>query len=334
VAPPQAVTACFGFVDECTISLYTPRMETKSFDILILGAGPAGLTAGMYAARAGAKTAIIEFMAAGGQVNFTPEIANYPGVIETTGAELGDKMREQAESAGAEIIYDEVTSVDFSSKTIHSSLFIIQYKSLVICMGVRPRKLEIPREEDFIGAGIHFCGLCDGAFYKGKDIIVAGGGNSAIEEALYMRDIAKSVTIVDVAPEFAAQAVLIKALDAGVSRPKAFHGYKITKILGDKKLSGIEIENVTSGEKKSIDCAGIFVAIGRTPNTALFKDKLELSKGNYIIVDDKMQTNIAGVYAAGDVTQKHVRQVITACADGASAATHAVEYLKHGDKNV
>jgi len=304
-------------------------VEIKECDILILGAGPAGLTAGLYAARAGAKTIIIENTAAGGAVNTTPEIANYPGFLEITGYELGEKMREQAEAAGAEIIYDELGSIDLSEKVIRCSTWSeapsrcagsIRYKALIIATGASPRKLGIDREEDFIGMGIHFCGLCDGTFYRGKDVIVVGGGNHAVEEAIYMKDIAKSVTmIVDVA-KLTAQAALVKQLG---DVPIHFNS-KIKKILGDKKFTGVELKDGTV-----INADGVFVAIGRIPNTQILGQGVELSKGGYIKVNDKLQTNIAGVFAAGDVIEKHVRQVITACADGAIAATHAAEHVKN-----
>jgi len=302
-------------------------METKDCDVLIIGGGPAGLTAGMYAARAGAKVIINENLAAGGQMNLTPDIANFPGYSEIAGYDLAEKMREQAETAGAEIFYCEMQSIDFPSKTVTCLSAIIKYKALIICTGASPRKLGIDREEDFIGHGIHFCALCDGNFYKGKDIIVVGGGNHAVEEAIYMFPIAESITMIVDVEGFSAQEALVKQ----VKVRNVHYNSKITKILGDKKLSGVEID-VKDWGKTQVTADGIFVAIGRVPNTGIFKDKLELSKQGYIVVNDKMETSIKGVFAAGDVIMKNVRQIITACSDGAVAATAAVESINYLNK--
>jgi thioredoxin reductase (NADPH) len=299
-------------------------MEIKACDVAIIGGGPAGLTAGLYSARAGAKTVIIEQVATGGSVNLTSEISNFPAFIEISGQELGEKMREQTESAGAEILYDEIKSIDFASKTVYGE-FALNYKALIICTGASPKKLGCPREEEFIGTCVHFCGLCDGIFYKGKSVIVVGGGNHAIEEALHLSGIAKTVTIVNNTRGFNAQQVLVEKLGNNV---KVIQSHKVLSLIGGGKLTGIEIQNVLTGKKRVLDCDGVFVAIGRVPNTALFKNYIRLSGENYIIVDEKLRTNIAGVYAAGDVTEKSVRQVITACADGAVSATAAAEYIK------
>jgi len=289
-------------------------------DILIIGAGPAGLTAGLYSARAGAKTIIIENMAAGGQINLTPDIANVPGFLEISGQELGLKMLAQAENAGCEIVYDEITEIDFKNKTIKAYENTIKYKALIIAGGCRPRELGIPREQDFIGGGIHFCGLCDGAFYKGKNIVVVGGGNHAVEEAIYLSDIAKSVTMVVDADKFKAQETLIKQLG---KKAKVHFKSSITEITGDTKITGVVLK-----DKTKIATDGIFVAIGRAPNTELYKGKLDLSKDGYIVVDFQMQTSIQGVFAAGDIIQKRVRQVVTACADGSIAGSTAATYIK------
>jgi len=295
-------------------------MDNKNCDVLVLGAGPAGLTAGLYAARAGMKTIIIESLVAGGSVNLTPDIANFPGFLEISGTELGVKMLEQTEAAGAEIVYDEVTGIDLAKKNITCSEANFSFKSLIIATGASPRKLGVGREEDFIGSGIHFCGLCDGVFYKDKQVIIVGGGNHAVEEALYMSGIAKKVTIVNNIDRLTAQQTLIDQLDPKI---KIYLNCTVTKIQGDTKITGIELSNGTA-----INADGIFVAIGRVPNTGQFKDKLELSRHGYIITDAKMQTNVPGIFAAGDIVDKNVRQVITACADGAIAATYATEYIK------
>jgi thioredoxin reductase (NADPH) len=284
-------------------------------DVLILGAGPAGLTAGLYAVRAGAKTVIIESLAPGGSVNLTPDIENFPGFIKIGGAELGTKMLEQTESAGARVVYDEVEDIDFDKRTVKTAEATYKYNSLIIATGVSPRKLGLGNEEDFIGNGIHFCGLCDGQFYRGKDIVVVGGGNHAVEEVIYLSAIAKSVTIINNTDKFIAQEVLVNKIPA---KAKVYHSATVTEIIADKKITGVKLKDGTK-----IACDGIFVAIGRVPNTNLFKDKLDLSRDGYLVVNNEMRTSNASVFAAGDVVQKQIRQVITACADGAIAATFA-----------
>jgi thioredoxin reductase (NADPH) len=290
----------------------------RNVDILILGAGPAGLTAGIYAARSGAKTVIVENMVTGGAVNSTVDICNYPGFERIGGAELGEKMAEHAKSAGCEIVLDEVESFDFNKKTVKLVGETVQYRSLIICMGAKPRKLGIENEEEYIGNGIHFCALCDGEFYAGRDVIVVGGGNSAAEDVIYMQKIAKSVTMIVDKDKLSAQQAIIDEIDKKV---KIRFGAGIAKILTAKdKVTGVELKN---GD--TVKCDGIFVCIGRTPNTELFRGSLEMSKGGYIVVDANMQTSAKSVYAAGDIIEKSVRQVITACADGAIAATYAVK---------
>jgi len=286
-----------------------------TYDVLILGAGPAGLSAGLYAARAGAKTAIVENLAPGGQINLTPDIANVPGHMIIGGAELAEKMGEQALNVGCEIIYDEPQKVDFKKNTVKCAETEIQYKSLIIATGQKPRNITAPRAEDFIGNGIHFCGLCDGAFYKGRNIVIVGGGNHAVEEAIYLSSLAKSITMVTDTEKLTAQQVLIDQLSKDI---KIHYKSGIAEIFGENKVAGVRLLN----SRQEIHCDGIFVCIGRVPNTDLFKKDLTLDRG-YIVVDKDMRTNLPNVFAAGDVTAKSVRQVITACADGAVAATFA-----------
>ena len=278
----------------------------KNVDVLILGAGPAGLTCALYCARAGLSVAIVEKLAPGGQVLTTPFIHNIPGFIETTGAEFADILTQQAEKTGAEIIYDE----DYSN---------IKYKALVIATGASPRLTGAVNEEDFIGAGLHFCALCDGDFYRGKDVVVIGGGNSAVEEAIYLSKIAKSVTIVNITEAFNAQQVLVDELKV----KDVYHCHKLAVVEKGKCV----IEDVKTGKQKELTADGIFVAVGRKPDSSQFADLVELTKHGYIVVDNKMQTKTPGVFAVGDVTDKHVRQIVTACADGAVASVSIAEYI-------
>lgn len=299
-------------------------MDKKECDLLIIGSGPAGMTASVYAARAGLNTLVLEIAGAGGQILSTSEIDNFPGFVTITGAELAMKMNEQVEHCGVETIYDEIASVSLGSeeKTVSCLNTIIKSKTVIIATGASPRKIECEGEEKFIGAGVHFCALCDGAFYKNKDIIIVGGGNSAVEEALYLSPIAKSIVMVNVMPQFTAFPYLVDRL-TGLPNVTVMHKTTLSKVIGEKKLNSIQIN---TGEV--ISCDGIFVAIGRKPNTAFLNDSVKLADGGYIVVNKKLETSISGVYAAGDVSEKFVRQVVTACSDGAIAATHAAEYIR------
>ena len=293
-------------------------MAPKAVDVLILGGGPAGLTAGLYAARAGARTVVIEPLASGGQINLTPEIENFPGHVKIAGDELGQIMLTQAELAGVEIAYTELQSLDLEKKHVVCLDAEYQYKSLIIATGQSPRKLGLPNEEEFVGNGIHFCGLCDGNFYRGRDILVVGGGNHAVEEAIYLSKIAKSVTMVTDTDRLLAQAANINMLPKDV---KIHYTAHIAEIRADKKIKGVKLD---TGAELAVDA--IFVAIGRVPNTDMFRGKLNLSRSGHIIVDATMKTSVPSVFAAGDVCDKAIKQVITACSDGAIAASYAVRF--------
>jgi thioredoxin reductase (NADPH) len=299
-------------------------MTEKKCDLLIVGSGPAGMTAAIYAARAGVNTKILENTGAGGQILLTGEIDNFPGYIKINGAELAMNMQAQTEVCGAETIYDETVKMTLheAKKTVVCADTTITAKAVIIAAGASPRKIGVPGEDKFIGAGVHFCALCDGAFYKDKDIVLVGGGNSAAEEAIYMSSIAKSVTVINNLPEFTAFATLVEKIKK-LSNVKTFHNTTVKQILGGAKLSGIK-----TNLGKTIKCDGVFITIGRKPNTEFLGGAVELSAGGYIVVNQKYATSIPGVFAAGDIIEKSVRQIVTACADGACAATYAVEYVR------
>ena len=299
------------------MTIQSDKQKGSTCDVLILGGGSAGLTAGIYAAHAGAKTILVENLAVGGQINLTPDITNFPGFIEIGGAELGEKMHAQAEHAGVQIIYDEIRKIDADKNTIEFNENTIQYKALIIATGAAPRKLGIEREEDFIGAGVHFCGLCDGTFFADKTVVVVGGGNHAVEEATYLSRIAKSVTIVNELEKFTAKHDVVSKMPSTV---RTIMGAKVKQILGERKITGVVLSNETS-----VSCDGIFVAIGRVPNSADFRGIVDLAADGCIRVDANMRTSRHNIFAAGDVTNKAVKQVITACADGAIAATFATK---------
>ena len=307
-------------------------MEKMECDLLIIGGGPAGLTAAVYGARAGLKTIVLEKLGVGGQIMTTSDIENFPGFASISGPDLAIKLYEQAEGCGVEFVYDEIGNFDFTGdiKTVECSENQISCRAVILSVGAYPRKTGAENEDKFIGRGVHFCGLCDGAFYRGKDVVVVGGGNSAVEEAIYMSGIAKSVIIVNATANFNAQEVLVKKLES-IANVAVTHNNMLAKIIGNgepkEKIAGVELSN-----GQTIKCEGIFVAIGRVPNTAWLKDVIELDKSGYILADEKMQTSVAGVYGAGDCNQKNVRQIITACADGAIAATYSAEYIKNSMK--
>jgi len=301
----------------------------KSFDVIILGAGPAGLSAAIYSSRAGAKTAVIEPLMSGGQINLTPEIENFPGFLKIGGAELGQKMLEHAEVSGAEFIYDEVISVDLNRKEVKGGEDTYTAKSIVIATGASPRKLGLLNEESFIGAGIHFCGLCDGAFYKDKNLIVVGGGNHGVEEAIYLSKIAKSVILITNTSKLTAQKALVDELPKDI---KIHFNSQITAINGTKTVESVTLSGnipafpIDVTDKVGVlPCDGIFVAIGRVPNTNMFKNQIQMTPEGYVIVDKNMATSLPNVFAAGDIIDKTVRQVITACSDGAIAGTYAAK---------
>lgn len=288
------------------------------YDLLILGAGPSGLTAGIYAARGGLKTAIIEKTSFGGQLALTSEIENYPGFENISGFELAYKMQQQAEKLGIEFIYEEITNLDIVGdvKSVKTQGNKYDAKAIIIAMGASPRLLGLDKEKALLGAGVSYCATCDGAFFRGKDVAVIGGGNTAVEDAIYLSKFCNKVYIVHRRNEFRATKAEIKKMTAKQNVELVLSSV-VSDIFGESKVEGIE---VTTGEqKKRIDVSGVFVAIGRTPNTTLING-IDLTDNGYIVVDRLQRTSEKGVYAVGDIVDKSLRQVVTACADGAVAA--------------
>ena len=284
----------------------------KEIDVLIIGGGPAGLTAAIYASRAGKRVIVIEHNICGGQIIGTGKpVKNLPGVIEVSGVDLAMTLTEQAEKSGAEIVYEEIKNIDLQNKVVNE----YQAKSIIISTGASPRKLDAEGAEKEDGKRIHYCGLCDGSFYKGKDIVVVGGGNVAVEDSIYLQSIVKSVTIVNNTQKFNADATTVAKLNV----KDIYHNSEILRVNKDS----VEI---TGG--KIIKCDGIFVFIGQKPNTEIFD--VEKNSGGYIKTDNKMQTSIDGVFAAGDCREKDVRQLVTACGDGAVSAVSAVHMIGNG----
>ena len=298
-------------------------------DMVIIGGGPAGYTAALYAARAGLGVVLLERLAPGGQMALTGEIDNYPGFEDgISGFELGMKMQKGAERFGAKSFFTEVRSVDFSGKIKKIEAVSGEFlgKTVVISTGADPRRLGIPGEENLLGRGVHYCAHCDGRFYKDKTVIVVGGGNSAAADALYLSRLAKKVYVVHRRNTLRATKIyhepLIKAHNVEFVWNSA-----VSEFLADSKLTGVKITNVNSGTVAEISCDGVFISIGRTPATGFLAGKVELNEDGYIVADESTRTNVDGVFAVGDVRTKALRQVVTAVADGANAVHFAEEYL-------
>jgi thioredoxin reductase (NADPH) len=300
------------------------------YDVVVIGAGPAGLSAGLYASRAKLSTLLIEKMYPGGQAANTYIIENYPGFAEgITGSELADRLKVQAEKFGAELINGDVKEL----KKLDDRFLInmkrdsLEARSVILAMGAEPRKLGVKGENEFVGRGVSYCATCDGAFYMNKPIIMVGGGDTAIEEALFLTRFASQITVIHRRNELRATKIL---------QDRAFSNEKINfvwdsvveEIKGKDALEEVVVKNVKTGELKSVYGAGIFVAIGYTPNNDLVKDLVELDDNGYVITDDRMNTSLPGVFAAGDLRQKALRQVVTAVSDGAIAAVEAGKYLE------
>jgi len=301
------------------------------YDLAIIGAGPAGLTASIYAARAGLKTVVIEAMAPGGQVAMTERIENYPGFPEgINGYDLGYSFYKQAQRYGTDFIFENVISMDLAGrikKIYTNQQTIIESKAVIIAAGSKPRYLGIPGEEKFKGRGVSYCAICDGPFYKNKLVDVVGGGNSALEEGLYLTKFASKVIIIHRRADFRASNVIEKEAR---NNPKISFllDTVVEEVLGDDKVKSLIIKNVKTSEIKEINVDGIFIFIGSEPNTKFISNIVETDSQGYIITDELLQTNIKGVYAAGDIRNTPLRQVATAVRDGALAATQAEKYIK------
>ena len=299
------------------------------YDMLIIGGGPAGYTAALYAARAGLDVMVLEKLSAGGQMALTSQIDNYPGFAEgIDGFLLGEQMQMGAERFGAQTELAEVYSLDLKAdpKRAETSEGNFYGRTVVIATGAGPRELGIAWEKALVGRGVNYCAACDGMFYKGKTVVVAGGGNSAAGDALQLSRIAEKVILVHRRDSLRATKVYHKALENAPNVEFVWNSV-ITELVSDGKLKAVRVQDVHSGEVREISCDGLFVSIGRKPSTELVKDQLELDGAGYIVADESTRTNIPGVFAAGDIRTKALRQVVTAAADGASAAHWAEEYL-------
>ena len=301
--------------------------------MIIIGGGPAGYTAALYGARAGLSTLVIERMAPGGQMGLTGDIENYPGFDEgIDGFTLGMKMQAGAEKYGATTEYTEVTSLKLDSeiKEVVTTYSTFLGRTVVIATGANPREIGLDNEVSLIGRGVHYCAHCDGRFYKDKTVVVVGGGNSAVGDALYLSRLCKKVYLVHRRDSFRASKVYDAPLRASKNIELVLDSV-VSELVADARLTSVVTENLKSGEKRAIECDGIFVSIGRKPATEFLGDTIALDKAGYIIAGESCETGVPGVYAIGDVRTKELRQVVTATADGAIAAHKAEEFISKGE---
>ena len=301
----------------------------KIYDMIIIGGGPGGYTAALYAARAGLSTLVLEKLSAGGQMALTHQVDNYPGFQDgIDGFTLGMNMQAGSERFGAETELAEVLSVDLnpSPKVIHTSEGDRLARTVVIATGASPRELGVAGEKELIGRGVNYCAACDGMFYKDKTVVVVGGGNSAVADALILSRLCSEVILVHRRDTLRATKIYHQPLMDAENVSFRWNS-AVTQLHADGKLKGVTVKNLQTGEEEFIPADGIFVSIGRKPSTELFRGQIELDNGGYIVADESTRTNIPGVFAVGDVRTKQVRQIITAAADGAVAAHYAEEYL-------
>ena len=301
-------------------------------DMIIIGGGPAGYTAALYAARAGLDVVVLEKLSAGGQMALTTEIDNYPGFENgIDGFTLAEKMKQQAEKFGAKTKNSEVLRVDFSAdnKLVETSGGAYYAKTVVLAMGANPRELGLDNESELTGRGVAYCASCDGMFYRGKKVVVVGGGNTAAEDALLLSRIASKVILVHRRDTLRATKIYKDALEKAENVEFVFDS-TVTELLHTEKLTGVRVENLKTCASDVLTCDGLFVSIGRRPATELLAGYVALDEGGYVIAGEDTKTSVDGVFAIGDVRTKPVRQIVTAAADGAVAVHFAEEYLAGG----
>lgn len=300
------------------------------YDIIVVGGGPAGLTAALYSLRAGKSVLVIERENYGGQMTFSPKIENYPGFSSISGNELAQKMVEQVATQGAALTMEEVVRIENSRadnvKVVVTDCGAYECKAVILAVGVKHRLLNVPGENRFLGDGISFCAICDGAFYEGLDVAVIGGGNSALQEAVLLAQTSRKVTIVQNLDFLTGEKKLVEILEAAPN-VEILCGYTVNEILGAEKLEGLNIKNAATGEVRTLKVDGIFTAIGLAPVNDFFTNVAELDKNGYIVADESGVVTASGVFAAGDCRTKRVRQISAACSDGAGCAIRACEYI-------
>ena len=299
------------------------------YDVVIIGSGPSGLVAAIYAERAKLKTITIEkqYMS-GGQVLNTYEVDNYPGLPEINGFDMGQKFRQHAEKLGSQFIKDEVLELEIMDdiKKVHCKKNEFLTKTVIIATGAQHRLLEVKGEKEFYGKGVSYCATCDGAFYKERTVAVIGGGDVALEDAIFLSRICKKVYLIHRRDEFRGVKILQEKVFS-ISNIEVIWDTVVDEIYGENEVQGINVSNVKNNEKKEIEVDGIFVAIGIVPNSHIFEKHLQLDDGNYIVATEDCKTSVEGVFVAGDVRTKALRQIVTAVSDGANAITSIEKYL-------
>jgi thioredoxin reductase (NADPH) len=296
-------------------------------DLIIIGAGPAGLTAALYAGRSLLNTLLIEKMVVGGRILMSETIENYPGFPEgILTSELILRMQAQVDSLGVKIENDEVVGIDCQLKTVKTSSGEYQAKAIIIAAGARPRKLQVPGEEKYTGKGVSYCATCDAPFYKGKDVIIVGVGNAVAEEALYLARFAASVSIIHRRQDLRASGILQQRL-RNEPKIKFILNNVVTQIIGSQKVSAVKAKDVVTGEEKEVACDGVFIYIGYQPETNFLKGKLQLDEAGFIVANEDLSTSEPGVFVCGDCRKKTLYQVINACGDGAIAADSAYKFI-------
>jgi thioredoxin reductase (NADPH) len=299
------------------------------YDVIIIGSGSAGYTASVYSCRAGRKTLLLAGSIPGGQLMITSDVENFPGFPEgILGPELMEKLRKQAERFGPEIVYDDVSHVDFAKRpfTVTAGNHSYEGKTVIIATGANAKWLEIPSETKFKGKGVSSCATCDGFFFKDKDVVVVGGGDTAMEEASFLANITRKVTVVHRRDKLRASQIM---QDRVMKNPRVQFAWDSTvrEVLGDQKVTGVRLENVKTGKETTLNTQGVFIAIGHEPNTQVFKGAIHLDAKGYIVTKNETDTNVPGVFAAGDVRDHKYRQAVTAAADGCKAAIDADRFL-------
>ena len=333
IVAPESRAQLVAFIEETLQHREQEANITEHiYDMIVVGGGPGGYTAALYAARAGLDTVILEKLSAGGQMALTEQIDNYPGFEDgIDGFSLGEKMKRGTERFGVETKLTEVLSLDLSgtvkkAETSEGPLFA---RTIVVATGAGPRELGIESEQELIGKGVNYCAACDGMFYKNKTVVIAGGGNTAAADALILSRICKKVIVVHRRDTLRATKIYHEPLMKAENVEFRWDS-EIIELLHDEKVIGIRLRNVKTGEETTLACDGVFVSIGRKPSSELVKDQVEVDPAGYIIADESTRTNIPGVFAVGDVRTKALRQVVTAVADGATAVHYAEEYLAGG----
>ena len=302
----------------------------NTYDVIIIGGGPAGLTAGLYAARARLKTLLVESYLVVSQATTTDWIENYPGFLEGIGGfELMDKFKKQAEKFGLELDTGDVRNIlrDKDVWQIETEEKKYNCSSIIVATGARPRELGAAGEEKFRGKGVSYCATCDGPLFKDKDIVVVGGGDTAVEEALFLTRFARKITLVHRRDRLRATKLLHERILAH-EKVEFVWSSQVIEVLGNEGVEAVKVKNGTTGEESRISCDGVFIFVGLIPNTNFLKGVIELDRSGYVVADENMKTSKEGIFACGDCRQKLLRQIVTACGDGATAAFSAQQYVE------